>query len=110
MADAGAILGVSGPVCERCGGTAYGSSHYHCGHCDSEAVTSMLGHYWRDEDGQWRFHCEERGGKVVRSETKELPAVSLERLSREQVYAEGIVSNHKSPLAYDDNAGDGDDD
>lgn len=33
------------PVCERCGATLMGGSHYHCGQCDSLEVTSMLGHY-----------------------------------------------------------------
>ena len=78
-------------VCERCEERVQGGSHWHCAHCDGQDVTSQLGHYWQDEDLMWRFHCAERGGTVVRSETRELPEVALERLSREQVYAEGIV-------------------
>lgn len=51
--------------CERCGEWVRGS-HYHCGTCDSSELTSMMGHYWRDADGTWRFHCAaDRVGVVV---------------------------------------------
>lgn len=34
------------PICERCNmNLKYTGSHYHCGACDSNDVTSMMGHH-----------------------------------------------------------------
>jgi ribosomal protein S27AE len=53
------------PVCERCGETLYGGSHYHCGRCDSKDVTSMMGHhYWNIGSQSYEYRCHEVGGKV----------------------------------------------
>lgn len=40
------------------------SNHYHCGRCTSPAITSMLGHYSRDENGIETFSCKEED-KIV---------------------------------------------
>jgi hypothetical protein len=37
------FTGLDPEVCDRCG-QRYGGSHYHCGSCDSPAVTGFLGH------------------------------------------------------------------
>jgi hypothetical protein len=50
------------PDCERCGiNLKYTGSHYHCGGCDSDDVTSMMGHHMSGHliNGKWvktEFH------------------------------------------------------
>lgn len=39
-------------------------NHYHCGRCTDPAVTSMLGHYSRDDQGNESFSCKEEYKKV----------------------------------------------
>ena len=53
--------------CDRCGELVGLESHYHCAHCDSTEVTSMMGHYtnfagWKDGKmvtlDEWGFTCD----------------------------------------------------
>ncbi|APC46381.1 hypothetical protein HWB05_gp119 [Streptomyces phage BRock] len=60
----GAIMPSDQFMCEECACRKRGCMlpvrhpHYHCAHCDSADVTSMMGHYRSDDAVTWYFTCD----------------------------------------------------